>query len=128
MHSSMHSFTSKFPRLLLILAAVALCSSYLFAQQTLGGITGEVTDPSGGAIPNATVTVVDEQTSLTRSTKTNGTGSYTFVNLPIDTYTLTYTADGFDVQTDAAHRSAGRPHRHGECPAQSGPDHNDRRG
>jgi hypothetical protein len=94
----MRGFFSQFPRLLAVLAAVALCCSYLTAQQTLGGITGEVTDPSGGAIPNATVTVVDEQTSLTRSSKTNDTGSYTFVNLPIDTYTLTYTAEGFDVQ------------------------------
>jgi hypothetical protein len=70
----------------------------VLAQQTLGGITGEVTDASGGVIPNATVTVVDEQTSLTRTARTNATGSYTFVNLPIDTYTLTYTAEGFDVQ------------------------------
>ncbi len=68
------------------------------AQQTLGGITGEVTDASGGVIPNATVTVVDEQTSLTRTAKTNGAGVYSFVNLPIDTYTLTFTADGFDMQ------------------------------
>ena len=37
------------------------------AQQTLGGITGEVTDASGGVIPNVTVTATDEQTSLTRT-------------------------------------------------------------
>ncbi len=86
------------PRLLAIVAAGALCSSPLLAQQTLGGITGTVTDASGGVIPNATVTVVGEQTSLTRSAETNGTGGYTFVNLPIGTYTLTYTATGFDVQ------------------------------
>jgi Carboxypeptidase regulatory-like domain/TonB dependent receptor len=85
-------------RLLAIVAAIALCSSLVLAQQTLGGITGEVTDSSGGVIPNATVTVVDEQTSLTRSAKTNSSGSYSFVNLPIGSYTLTYTADGFDVQ------------------------------
>ena len=41
------------PRLLAIAAAVALCCSFLQAQQTLGGITGEVTDASGGVIPNA---------------------------------------------------------------------------
>ena len=86
------------PRLLAIVAAVALCFSAVHAQQTLGGITGEVTDSSGGVIPNATVTVVDEQTSLTRTVKTNGSGEYSLVNLPIGTYTLTYTADGFDVQ------------------------------
>ena len=112
------------PRLLAIVAAVALCCSPLLAQQTLGGITGEVTDASGGVIPNATVTVVDEQTSLTRTTKTNGTGSYTFVNLPIGTYTLTYTADGLRCAEDAAHHGAGRSHGHGERRAQGWPDHN----
>ena len=86
------------PRLLMLAAAVALCCTHLPAQQTLGGITGEVTDSSGGVIPNATVTVVDEQTSLTRSATTNGSGTYSFVNLPIDNYTITFTADGFDVQ------------------------------
>ena len=79
-------------------AAVALCGSYLTAQQTLGGITGEVTDASGGVIPNASVTVTDEQTSLTRTTKTNATGLYTFVNLPIGIYTLTYSATGYEAQ------------------------------
>ena len=94
----MHTFPSLLSRLLAFAAAFALCCSPVLAQQTLGGITGEVTDASGGVIPNATVTLVDEQTSLTRTTKTNATGSYTFVNLPIDSYTLTYSAEGFDMQ------------------------------
>jgi hypothetical protein len=95
---SMRIAHSPFSGLLVITAAIALCCSSLLAQQTLGGITGQVTDPSGSAIPNATVTAVDEQTSLTRTAKTNESGTYTFVNLPIDSYTLTYTAEGFDVQ------------------------------
>jgi len=90
--------SSPIPRLLAFLAVVALCTSALQAQQTLGGITGEVTDSSGGVIPNVTVSVVDEQTSLTRTVKTNGSGEYSLVNLPIGSYTLTYTAEGFDVQ------------------------------
>jgi hypothetical protein len=96
---SMRDFFSQFPRLLAIAAVTALCCcSSLLAQQTLGGITGEVSDASGGVIPNAKVAIVDEQTSLTRTTQTNGSGTYLFVNLPIGTYTLTYTAEGFDVQ------------------------------
>ncbi len=91
-------FSTLLFRLLMTVAAVALCTSSLVAQQTLGGITGEVTDASGGVIPNASVTVTDEQTSLTRSTKTNGTGLYTFVNLPIGVYTLTYSAAGYEAQ------------------------------
>jgi hypothetical protein len=94
----MRILSCRFPRLLAIAAAAALCGISLLAQQTLGGITGEVTDASGGVIPNVTVTVVGEQTSLTRTVKTNGAGTYTLVNLPIGTYTLTYTADGFEVQ------------------------------
>jgi hypothetical protein len=81
-----------------LVAVVALCSSSLFAQQTLGGITGEVTDPSGSVIPGATVTVLDEQTSLTRSVLTNGAGTFSFVNLPIGTYTMTFMATGFESQ------------------------------
>jgi hypothetical protein len=94
----MRIVSSLIPRLLAVLAVVALCCSVVLAQQTLGGFTGEVTDSSGGVIPNATVTVVDEQTSLTRTVKTNGQGEYSLVNLPIGSYTLSYTADGFDVQ------------------------------
>ena len=95
---SMRTFSSLLSRLFAIAAVAALCCSPLFAQQTLGGISGAVSDASGGVIPNAKVTITDEQTSLSRSTVTNGSGEYSFVNLPIGTYTLTYTADGFDVQ------------------------------
>ncbi len=94
----MRSNLSLFPHLSLLLAILALNSLPVVAQQTLGGITGEVTDASGGVIPGATVAVLGEQTSFSRTTKCNATGTYTFVNLPIGTYTLTYTATGFDVQ------------------------------
>jgi len=83
---------------LMIVAVAAFSGSPLHAQQTLGGITGEVTDASGGVIPNVSVSVTDEQTSLTRTTKTNGSGSYSFVNLPIGSYTLNYSADGYQAQ------------------------------
>ncbi|MGA8730522.1 MAG: carboxypeptidase-like regulatory domain-containing protein, partial [Terracidiphilus sp.] len=94
----MRIFSTLHSRLLAIAAAAALCSSPLLAQQTLGGISGTVTDPNGGVIPNAGVTAVGEQTALTRTASTNGSGGYSFVNLPIGTYTLTYTAEGFQIQ------------------------------
>jgi hypothetical protein len=96
---TMRNFHSHLSRLIAVLAAVALLYAGLLpAQQTLGGITGEVTDASGGVIPNVTVTVTDEQTSLTRTTQSNDTGSYTFVNLPIGSYTIMYKANGYEVQ------------------------------
>jgi len=94
----MRKLSSLLPWLPAVAAAVALCAPSLLAQQTLGGITGEVTDSSGSVIPDAKVTAVDEQTSLTRTATTNASGVYAFVNLPIGTYTLSYTATNFDVQ------------------------------
>src|SRR5215472_727491 len=65
------------------------------AQQTLGGITGTVTDSSGSVLPDTSVTIVGDQTKLTRALKTNGNGAYDFVNLPIGTYTVTVGHEGF---------------------------------
>ncbi len=90
--------SSLIPLIAIILTAIALSNSPAFAQQTLGGVTGVVTDASGGVIPNVTVTLLDENTGLARTAKSNPSGNYSFVNLPIGTYTLTYTADGFDIQ------------------------------
>ncbi|MGA8231215.1 MAG: carboxypeptidase-like regulatory domain-containing protein, partial [Candidatus Acidiferrales bacterium] len=74
---------------------VALSPS-LRAQQTLGGITGTVTDPSGAVLPDTVVTLVGDETKYTRVLKTNNAGLYDFVNLPIGTYTLTFSHDGFE--------------------------------
>ncbi|MGA2355062.1 MAG: carboxypeptidase regulatory-like domain-containing protein [Terriglobales bacterium] len=68
------------------------------AQQTLGGITGAVADKTGGVLPDTTITIVGDQTQLTRTQKTNTNGVYDFVNLPIGTYTLTFTHIGFETQ------------------------------
>jgi len=73
-------------------------SSGAQAQQTLGGITGTVTDASGGILPNTTASIVSDQTKLSRTQTTNASGIYDFVNLPIGSYTLTFTHDGFETQ------------------------------
>ena len=68
----------------------------MLGQQTLGGITGTITDASGSTVPDASVTAVEDSTHLTRTATSNSSGTYAFVNLPIGSYTLTYTRDGFD--------------------------------
>ena len=95
--------TAKAGRLFAFLVAVTICVAILlflplnaFPQQTLGGITGTVTDATGGALTDAEVTLVVDGTKLTRTQRTNTAGAYDFVNLPIGTYTLTYAHDGFD--------------------------------
>ncbi len=81
-----------------VVAAVLQLSLGALGQQTLGGITGTVSDPSGGVLPDTTVTIVGDQTTLTRIQKTNGNGAYDFVNLPIGTYTVTATHEGFQTE------------------------------
>src|ERR1700730_8332880 len=90
--------------LLATFMAVLLCGVFLVipsaqAQQTLGGITGTVFDANGGAIPATKVTAVGDQTKLTRTQQSNENGVYSFVNLPIGSYTLTFTQDGFQTLT-----------------------------
>ena len=61
---------------------------------SLGNITGSVTEPSGSAIPGATVAVRNINTNQTRETRTGDAGLYTVTSLPGD-YQLTATAPGF---------------------------------
>jgi hypothetical protein len=84
--------------LLFSLLISTLVSLNLQGQQTLGGITGTVTDKTGGVLPDTLVTLTSDQTSLTRTQKTTANGSYDIVNLPIGTYTLSFTHEGFQTQ------------------------------
>ncbi len=83
---------------LLSFCLVFACTTSTQAQQTLGGITGTVTDSTGAVIAGATVSVVNDQTSLTRTETTSADGAYTIVNLPIGSYTITFTHAGFEGQ------------------------------
>ncbi len=67
------------------------------AQQTLGGIAGTVTDASGNILQGVDVKAVAEGTQLTRTATTSSSGSYNFPDLPIGSYTVTFTMDGFSV-------------------------------
>ena len=91
------------------------------AQQTLGGITGTVMESTGSVLPGTVVTIVGDETTLTRSQTSNDNGSYDFVNLPIGTYTLTFTHEGFQTQKVPSIRGASQPHRDGEHDHASGP-------
>src|SRR6202162_743813 len=86
-----------------LLPAIFLAMAFLmipnaYSQTTLGGITGTVTDSSGAVISGATVTLVGNETKLNRTQTTSSTGSYSFVNLPIGTYNLAFTQQGFESQ------------------------------
>jgi len=84
-------------------ALSALVVLFLFvlpshAQQTLGSINGTVTDSSGGVVQGARVKVHNVDTGLEQTATTKNDGSFSIVDLPIGTYTVTLTKDGFKTE------------------------------
>ncbi|HUM03912.1 MAG TPA: TonB-dependent receptor [Terriglobales bacterium] len=79
---------------LVVFALLALTYSAL-AQVQNGQFTGEVTDPSGAAIANAKVTVVNMGTNLTVTSMTTAGGLYTAKELPVGNYKIIVEAQGF---------------------------------
>lgn len=69
------------------------------AQQTLGAITGTVTDQSGAGVPDAMVKVSNAATNLEVVGHTKSNGSYVVPELPAGTYRLTITKQGFKTET-----------------------------
>ena len=86
------------------LAAVAafallctVCAPEVSAQAVFGSIAGTITDPSGAAVGNAKVTVLDQGKGTTDQATTNESGNYTVTHLMPDLYTVRIEAPGFKV-------------------------------
>src|SRR5580693_7493798 len=69
------------------------------AQQTLGSINGTVTDSSGAVVQNATVKIHNLATGLEQTANTKSDGSFSIVDLPIGTYSVTFSQGGFKTET-----------------------------
>ena len=77
----------------LVLVSRCHCGA-LWAQTGAGTLHGQVTDPSGAAIPGASV-IMTPATGSPIVVQSNGQGIYEFKNLPAGKYTLTVAAPGF---------------------------------
>jgi hypothetical protein len=84
-------------RALLLLSAVCLLSlsPSAFGQAIYGSIYGTVTDTTGAAIPDATVSITDESKGTTVSAQSNGSGEFTVEHLIPDVYDVKVEAKGF---------------------------------
>ena len=71
----------------------------VFAQAPTGVILGVVKDASGGSISGATVTVLNTETSLSRSLTTTEDGTFRFPALPVGHYTVKVERSGFKPET-----------------------------
>jgi len=86
---------SAFSLVAVAMILLLLPTSLVSQSIVTGGLNGTVTDPSGAVVPNATVTLTDPATSLSRTTNTNAFGLYSFALLKPGSYTVTVTQSGF---------------------------------
>src|SRR5713226_3361023 len=76
--------------MVLLLGSVAA-----LAQSSKGTVTGTVTDPTGGVIPGATVTLTNKETNLAREVKTNEAGIYRFDAVDLGVYRIRVNVPNF---------------------------------
>ncbi len=78
----MRSFSALFRSLLLFAAVAGICHSG-WGQEVTASITGTVTDPSGAALPGATVTATSQERGLTYTALTNDSVFIGSPNFPL---------------------------------------------
>src|SRR6476661_8266342 len=80
------------PVLLMIFLLSATC---VWGQLGTSTIRGTITDPSGAAVPGATVTITNLQTNLSMTLTTGHAGTYSFETIPPGDYKVEMEAQGF---------------------------------
>src|SRR5882762_7692002 len=84
-----------FRRFLVSVILSYLMGGALLRAQSYTHLFGLIRDPSGAAVPGATVTVVSEETGFRRVTDSRSDGSYVVASLEPDLYTITVRKAGF---------------------------------
>ncbi len=64
-------------------------------QATTGQVGGQVTDPTGAVVPDASITVTDENKGVSFAGRSDSSGNFTVVSLPPGIYSVAATASGF---------------------------------
>ena len=82
---------------LLLFVAVTGAFHYGWSQEVTASITGTVTDPSGAAVPGATVTATSVERGIAYTATSNGSGLYRIPQLPVGSYTVKTEKSGFAV-------------------------------
>lgn len=78
------------------LLTLFLVTGGLIFSQNAVSVRGTVTDPSGAAIPNAAVHLIDSASNSQRATTTDQHGNYAFAGIPAGIYSLAVEAQGFE--------------------------------
>ncbi len=84
-------------RNLVCLFVLLLLSGQLLLAEVTAGVLGTVVDPSGAAVSGATVVLRNPDTGLQRRAKTNESGDYEFLAVPVgEKYSVQAEAKGFE--------------------------------
>src|SRR5512140_2479224 len=78
-----------------LFALSLLIAGSLCAQGTSAQIVGRIVDPSGGAVPAASVRLTNADTGIARAVQSAESGAYVFPLLAPGNYRLTVVKDGF---------------------------------
>ena len=89
------SFPLPLRRIFLAIALILSASVFASAQFDAGSITGFVTDPSGAALPHATITITNIGTGFEKTLTTDSRGGFTATSLPIGNYSISAKMAGF---------------------------------
>jgi len=81
--------------LVLLVLLTSACASLVFGAQASGTILGTVTDPSGGVVPGAKVSIRNQDTNALRELTTSARGEYVAPLLPPGRYQVTVEAARF---------------------------------
>jgi outer membrane receptor protein involved in Fe transport len=82
------------------LVAMLVAAAPLMAQGVSAQLGGRVLDPSGAAVPGATVVIRNGETGLTRTVQTTSEGRYLATLLPVGPYSVTVTKAGFQAASN----------------------------
>src|SRR4051812_35449560 len=77
------------------ICAFLLFTACLFGQTVSSSITGTVLDPANAVVPNAAVTLTDENTGSVRTGTTDSSGLFRFLNVSPGRYTISVEVTGF---------------------------------
>src|SRR5579883_2784644 len=79
----------------LLLSICIPLATMSLAQTPTAVVTGTVLDPTGAAVPDATVTAVNLATNVSSEKKTAADGTFTILNLLPGEYILSVAKEGF---------------------------------
>ncbi len=81
---------------------ILIFAGWSWAQlSTTATISGTVTDATGAVIPQASVTVQNEETNVRTTTQTNDSGTFVAPGLAVGSYKVTVAKQGFEAFTES---------------------------